>query len=62
MRARCEAGPSDRTYWIRNCNPLNMLLLMNSRTYNWGYRTEPEARTIDRISATRISPSPGARL
>ena len=43
-----EAGPSDRTYWIRNCNPLNMLMLMNSRTYNWGYRTEPEARTGNR--------------
>ena len=43
-----EAGPSDRTYWIRNCNPLNMLLLMNSRTYNWGYRTEPEAPTGNR--------------
>lgn len=43
-----EAGPSDRTYWIRNCNPLNMLLLMNSRTYNWGYRTEPDARTGNR--------------
>ncbi len=40
-----EAGPSDRTYWIRNCNPLNMLFLMNSRTYNWRYHTEPEART-----------------
>ena len=43
-----EAGPSDHTYWIRNCNPLNMLLLMNSRTYNWGYHTEPEARTGNR--------------
>lgn len=43
-----EAGPSDRTYWIRNCNPLNMLLLMNSRKYNWGYHTEPEARTGNR--------------
>ncbi len=43
-----EAGPSDRTYWIRNCNPLNMLLLMNSRRYNWGYRTEPEAGTGNR--------------
>lgn len=43
-----EAGPSDRTYWIRNCNPLNMLMLMNSRTYNWGYRTEPEAPTGNR--------------
>lgn len=43
-----EAGPSDRTYWIRNCNPLNMLLLMNSRKYNWGYHTEPDARTGNR--------------
>jgi len=40
-----EAGPSDRTYWIRNCNPLNMLRLMNSRRYNWGYHTEAEAHT-----------------
>ncbi|NWN90647.1 hypothetical protein HLV39_03920 [Marinobacter adhaerens] len=38
-----EAGPSDRTRWIRNCNPLNMLMLMNSRRYNWRYHTEPEA-------------------
>lgn len=37
-----EAGPSDRNYWIRNCNPLNMLYLMNSRKYNWLYRTEEE--------------------
>lgn len=37
-----EAGPSDRTYWIRSCNPINMLLLMNSRKYNWCYQTEPE--------------------
>src|SRR5690554_8035975 len=43
-----EAGPSDRTHWIRNCNPLNMLLLMNSRTYNWRYHTELEARTGNR--------------
>lgn len=43
-----EAGPGDRTYWIRNCNPLNMLFLMNSRTYNWGYHAEPEARTGNR--------------
>lgn len=38
-----EAGPSDRSYWIRSCNPLNMLYLMNSRKYNWLYRTEAEA-------------------
>lgn len=43
-----EAGPSDRTYFIRNCNPLNMLFLMNSRKYNWRYQTEPEARTGNR--------------
>lgn len=43
-----EAGPSDRTYWIRNCNPLNMLFLMNSSKYNWRYRTEPEAATGNR--------------
>ncbi|MBU0991907.1 MAG: GMC family oxidoreductase N-terminal domain-containing protein [Proteobacteria bacterium] len=28
-----EAGPSDQTYWIRSCNPLNMLYLINSRKY-----------------------------
>lgn len=43
-----EAGPSDRTYWIRNCNPLNMLVLMNSRRYNWRYHTEPDPRTGNR--------------
>lgn len=43
-----EAGPSDHTYWVRNCNPLNMLFLMNSRRYNWRYHTEPEARTGNR--------------
>ena len=43
-----EAGPNDRTRWIRNCNPLNMLFLMNSRTYNWRYHTEPEAGTGNR--------------
>ncbi len=43
-----EAGPSDQTYWIRSCNPLNMLYLMNSRKYNWLYRTEGEAATGNR--------------
>lgn len=43
-----EAGPSDRSYWIRNCNPLNMLVLMNSRRFNWRYHTEPEADTGNR--------------
>lgn len=43
-----EAGPSDRSYFVRNCNPLNMLILMKSRKFNWGYHTEPEARTGNR--------------
>jgi len=43
-----EAGPSDRTYWINSCNPLNMLYLMNSRKYNWLYRAEAEAVTGNR--------------
>lgn len=43
-----EAGPSDRTHWIRKTNPLNMLVLMQSRKYNWGYHCEPEARTGNR--------------
>ncbi|MGW8124007.1 GMC family oxidoreductase [Roseivirga echinicomitans] len=30
-----EAGPSDNTHWIHNCNPMNMLYLMNSKKYNW---------------------------
>jgi len=40
-----EAGPSDQTYWIQSCNPLNILYLMNSRKYNWLYRAEPEIKT-----------------
>nr|MDJ0804242.1 GMC family oxidoreductase N-terminal domain-containing protein [Desulfobacterales bacterium] len=40
-----EAGPSDQTYWIRSCNPLNMLYLMNSRKYNWLHYAEPSAAT-----------------
>ena len=43
-----EAGPSDRTYWIRSCNPLNMLYLMNSRKYNWRYSAEPAGKTGQR--------------
>lgn len=43
-----EAGPTDRTYWIRSCNPLNMLYLMNSRKYNWLYQAEPQAKTCNR--------------
>lgn len=39
-----EAGPSDNTYWIRSCNPVNMLFLMNSKTYNWKYQTQAEAQ------------------
>lgn len=40
-----EAGGSDRNYWVRRTNPLNMLMLMNSKRFNWGYRCQPEART-----------------
>ncbi len=43
-----EAGPTDRTYWVRSCNPLNMLYLMNSRKYNWLYSTQPCPKTGDR--------------
>lgn len=43
-----EAGPTDKTYWIRSCNPLNMLYLMNSRKYNWRYKAAPEAATGNR--------------
>jgi len=37
-----EAGGSDKNYWVRDCNPLNMLMLMNSRKYNWLYQTEAD--------------------
>ncbi|PIQ39305.1 MAG: hypothetical protein COW58_12400 [Thalassolituus sp. CG17_big_fil_post_rev_8_21_14_2_50_53_8] len=30
-----EAGDTDKSYWIRDCNPFNMLVLMNSGKYNW---------------------------
>jgi choline dehydrogenase-like flavoprotein len=43
-----EAGPTDRTYWVRSCNPLNMLYLMNSKKYNWLLLAEPSAKTGDR--------------
>jgi len=35
-----EAGPSDRTYWIRNCNPLNMLMCWRRP------KTEPRMRGV----------------
>ena len=43
-----EAGPSDQTYWIRSCNPFNILYLMNRRKYNWLHHAEPEAATGNR--------------
>ncbi|MCP4121445.1 MAG: GMC family oxidoreductase [Bacteroidetes bacterium] len=43
-----EAGPSDKTHWIYNCNPVNMLYLMNSRKYNWLYRAEGNEKTGSR--------------
>lgn len=43
-----EAGGSDRNYLVRRTNPLNMLMLMRSKRFNWGYRCQPEARTGNR--------------
>jgi choline dehydrogenase len=43
-----EAGGSDRKYVVRKTNPLNMLVLMNSKRYNWGYHCEPEPNTGNR--------------
>ena len=43
-----EAGPSDKTHWINNCNPMNMLYLMNSRKYNWLYKAEGNITTGNR--------------
>ncbi len=43
-----EAGPSDKTHWIQNCNPLNMLYLMNSKKYNWRYKAEGNEKTGNR--------------
>ncbi len=43
-----EAGATDRTFWVRNCNPVNMLYLMNNKKYNWKYYTRPEATTGNR--------------
>ncbi len=40
-----EAGGDDRSYFVRHTNPLNMLFLMNSKRFNWKYRTEAEVRT-----------------
>lgn len=43
-----EAGGSDRNYLVRHTNPLNMLRLMKSKRFNWGYRCQPESRTGNR--------------
>lgn len=43
-----EAGGSDRNYFVRRTNPLNMLMLMKSKRFNWGYRCQPETRTGNR--------------
>lgn len=40
-----EAGPTDKTSFIHNCNPVNMLYLMNSPTYNWRYKAEGNSKT-----------------
>jgi len=43
-----EAGATDRTFWIRNCNPVNMLYLMGSKKYNWQYHARAEPQTGNR--------------
>ena len=43
-----EAGTTDRTFWVSNCNPANMLYLMSSKRYNWKYHTQPEPQTGNR--------------
>ncbi|HMU98413.1 MAG TPA: GMC family oxidoreductase N-terminal domain-containing protein [Chitinophagales bacterium] len=40
-----EAGPPDNSHFIHNCNPVNMLFLMNSPKYNWRYYAEGNAKT-----------------
>lgn len=40
-----EAGPPDSSHFIHNCNPLNMLMLMNSKKYNWRYFAEGNEKT-----------------
>ena len=43
-----EAGPPDNTHWIHNCNPINMLYLMNSKKYNWRNYAEGNSKTGNR--------------
>ena len=43
-----EAGPSDDSSFIHNCNPTNMLYLMNSKKYNWKYYAEGNNKTGNR--------------
>ncbi len=43
-----EAGATDRTFRIRNCNPINLIYLMGSKKYNWKYYAQPEPRTGNR--------------
>ncbi len=43
-----EAGPPDDSHFIHNCNPVNMLYLMNSRKYNWLCQAEGNEKTGNR--------------
>src|SRR5699024_7639611 len=43
-----EAGPAGNPWLIDNCNPTNMLFLMNSKKYNWCYTAEGNERTGNR--------------
>ena len=43
-----EAGPPDDSHFIHNCNPVNMLYLMNSSKYNWKYFAAGNKKTGQR--------------
>jgi len=45
-----EAGPEDRSFWIPM--PVGFYKLLTSKTYNWGFWTEPEEGTRNRAIAT----------
>lgn len=44
-----ETGPAGSKALIDNCNPLNMLILMNSPRYNWRYNATGNQRTGKRL-------------
>ena len=52
-----ECGGSDRSIFIQM--PAALSIPMNSKTYNWGYRSEPEAAS--RRAAHLLSARQGSR-